>query len=115
MTSSKRRVFLKAALGTTSPAEGAIDISAPEIAENGMVVPIEVSTSMEGVSEMALFVAENGAPLTSKYILGAGAVAMFATRVKMAESSDVVAAVKVGDTWYSASREVKVTIGGCGG
>lgn len=106
---------LQAALGTTSLEAGDIEITAPEIAENGMVVPIEVSTGMDGVTEMALFVVENGAPLTSKYILGASAMPMFATRVKMAESSDVVAAVKVGDTWYSASREVKVTIGGCGG
>jgi sulfur-oxidizing protein SoxY len=48
-------------------------------------------------------------------VLGAGAVPMFATRIKMGQSSDVVAAVKSNGTWYSASREVKVTIGGCGG
>ena len=106
---------MKAALGTTEMAAGQIEITAPEIAENGMVVPVTVETSMPGVSEMALFVEKNGAPLTSTYVLGAGAVSMFATRVKMAESSDVIAAVKSGDKWYSAKREVKVTIGGCGG
>jgi len=106
---------LQATVGSTEMAAGEIEITAPEIAENGMVVPVTVETSMPNVSEMALFVEKNGAPLTSKYVLGAGAVSMFATRIKMAESSDVVAAVKSGDTWYSAKREVKVTIGGCGG
>lgn len=106
---------LQAALGTTSMAAGDIEISAPEIAENGMVVPVEVNSSMADVTEMALFVEKNGAPFTSKYILGAAAMPMFATRIKMGESSDVIAAVKSGGTWYSAAREVKVTIGGCGG
>ncbi|TVP92805.1 MAG: thiosulfate oxidation carrier protein SoxY [Thioalkalivibrio sp.] len=106
---------LEAALGTTEMPEGEIEITAPEIAENGMVVPVTVETGMSDVSEMALFVVENGSPLTSKYILGAGAVPMFATRIKMGESSDVVATVKSNGTWYSATREVKVTIGGCGG
>jgi sulfur-oxidizing protein SoxY len=106
---------LQAALGTTDMPAGDIEITAPEIAENGMVVPVTVETGMSDVSEMALFVVENGAPLTSKYVLGAGAVPMFATRIKMGQSSDVVAAVKSNGTWYSATREVKVTIGGCGG
>ncbi|MCA1791540.1 MAG: thiosulfate oxidation carrier protein SoxY [Thioalkalivibrio sp.] len=106
---------LQATLGTTDMPEGDIEISAPEIAENGMVVPVTVETGMADISEMALFVVENGSPLTSKYVLGSGAVPMFATRIKMGQSSDVVAAVKSGDTWYSAKREVKVTIGGCGG
>ncbi|MBS0002454.1 MAG: thiosulfate oxidation carrier protein SoxY [Thioalkalivibrio sp.] len=106
---------LQAALGTTELAEGDIEITAPEIAENGMVVPVTVETGLSDVSEMALFVVENGSPLTSQYILGAGAVPMFATRIKMGESSDVVATVKSNGTWYQASREVKVTIGGCGG
>ena len=106
---------LEAALGTTEMPEGDIEITAPEIAENGMVVPVTVETGMSDVSEMALFVVENGSPLTSTYILGAGAVPMFATRIKMGESSDVVATVKSNGTWYQASREVKVTIGGCGG
>lgn len=106
---------LQAALGTTSMAAGDIEISAPEIAENGMVVPVEVRSGMPNVTEMALFVEKNGAPFTSKYMLGDAASPMFATRIKMGESSDVIAAVKSGGTWYSAVREVKVTIGGCGG
>jgi sulfur-oxidizing protein SoxY len=106
---------LQAGLGTTNLTAGDIEMVAPEIAENGMVVPVEVKTSMSDVSEMALFVVENGSPFTCKYMLGSGAVPMFATRIKMAESSDVIAAVKSGGNWYSTAREVKVTIGGCGG
>jgi sulfur-oxidizing protein SoxY len=106
---------LQAMIGGTSMPEGDISITAPEIAENGMVVPVTVETGMADVTEMALFVEKNGSPLTSKYVLGAGAVPMFATRIKMGESSDVIAAVKSGGTWYSARQEVKVTIGGCGG
>jgi len=106
---------MEAALGSTDLPEGDIDITAPEIAENGMVVPVTVETGMGDVDEMALFVVENGAPFTCKYVLGAGAAPMFATRIKMAGSSDVVAAVRSGGNWYSAAREVKVTIGGCGG
>jgi len=106
---------LQAALGTTELSEGDVSITAPEIAENGAVVPVTVETGLSDVTEMALFAVENGSPLTSKYLLGAGAVPMFATRIKMQTSSDVVAAVKSGGQWYSAAREVKVTIGGCGG
>ena len=79
------------------------------------MVPVTMETSMADVTEMALFAVENGSPLTSKYLLGAGAMPMVATRIKLGQSSDVVAAVKSGGTWYSAAREVKVTIGGCGG
>ncbi|AGA31790.1 Sulfur oxidation protein SoxY [Thioalkalivibrio nitratireducens DSM 14787] len=106
---------LSAALGTTDLTPGDIEITAPEIAENGAVVPVTMETGMSDVTEMALFAVENGSPLTSKYLLGAGAVPMVATRIKLGQSSDVVAAVKSGGTWYSAAREVKVTIGGCGG
>lgn len=106
---------MQAALGTSDVSEGQIEITAPEIAENGMVVPVTVETSMGDVTEMALFVVENGAPFTCHYVMGPGAQPMFSTRIKMAESSDVVAAVKSGGQWYSAAREVKVTIGGCGG
>jgi sulfur-oxidizing protein SoxY len=60
-------------------------------------------------------VVKNGQPLAATFLLGAGAQPMISIRVKMAETSDVVAAVKSGGVWYGASREVKVTLGGCGG
>jgi sulfur-oxidizing protein SoxY len=106
---------LKAAIGSTDLPSGDITIHAPEIAENGAMVSITVETAMPDVTEMALFVVRNGQPLTSKYLLGASAMPMFSIRVKMGETSDVVAAVKSDGTWYGTAREVKVTLGGCGG
>ncbi len=106
---------IKTVTGPEGFADGPIEIHAPEIAENGSMVAITVETAMPDVTEMALFVVENRQPLNSKFVLGAGAVPMFSLRVKMAETSDVVAAVKSGGQWYAASREVKVTLGGCGG
>lgn len=106
---------VKALTGSDRMAPGDIEIHAPEIAENGSMVAITVETGMPDVTEMALFVVENGQPLNAKFVLGAAAVPMFSVRVKMAETSDVVAAVKSGGQWHAASREVKVTLGGCGG
>jgi len=106
---------MKAVVGPGDVADGAIEIHAPEIAENGSMVAVTVETELPDVSEMVLFVAMNGQPLNSRYVMGTGAVPMFSVRVRMAETSDLVVAVKSGGTWYRASREVKVTLGGCGG
>ncbi|MEZ5535097.1 MAG: thiosulfate oxidation carrier protein SoxY [Thiolinea sp.] len=94
---------------------GDIKIKAPEIAENGAVVPVTVSTDMEGVTEIAMVVAENPTPLAAVFKLGEGSKAMASTRLKMGKTSDMVAVVKAGDKSYMAKQEVKVTIGGCGG
>jgi sulfur-oxidizing protein SoxY len=106
---------MKAVTGTADLPAGDIEIHAPEIAENGAMVAVTVETALPDVSEMALFVVENGQPLNSRYVIGPRAIPMFSVRVRMAESSDVVAAVKSSGAWYGASREVKVTLGGCGG
>jgi len=106
---------LKAITGTADLPAGDIEISAPEIAENGAMVSVTIESGMPDVSEIALFVVKNGQPLVATFLLGASAQPMISIRVKMAETSDVVAAVKSGGAWYGASREVKVTLGGCGG
>jgi sulfur-oxidizing protein SoxY len=106
---------LKAITGTSDLPAGDIEISAPEIAENGAMVSVTIESGMPDVTEIALFVVKNGQPLAATFLLGAGAQPMISIRVKMAETSDVVAAVKSGGVWYGASREVKVTLGGCGG
>jgi sulfur-oxidizing protein SoxY len=106
---------LQAALGTTSLPPGDIQIHAPEIAENGAMVAVTVESAMPEVTEMALFVVRNGQPMTAKFVLGPDTLPTFSVRVKMAETSDVVAAVKSGGAWYGTAREVKVTLGGCGG
>lgn len=100
--------------GAASPSD-AIDITAPEIAENGRVVPISVETTLADPESISIFVANNPSPLAASFVLGPGARGYAAMRVKMGETSDVVAVVKAGGKLHSAKQEVKVTIGGCGG
>lgn len=105
-----------AALGIKEAVESKdIKIKAPEIAENGNVVPITIDSSIEGTESISLFIAENPAPLTAVYTFGEGAVPMVKSRVKMGKSSDIVVVVKAGDKAYKSSVTVKVTKGGCGG
>jgi len=92
-----------------------IKIKAPDIAENGAVVPVSVTTSIDGVSSISLFADKNATPLTADFQLGPGAEGYVSTRIKMGKTANVIAVVKAGDKLYSASKEVKVTIGGCGG
>ena len=101
--------------GRDAAASDAITITAPDIAENGAVVPISVSTTLPEVTRVSILVANNPLPLTSTYDLAAGAVPYVATRVKMLKTSEVLALVEAGGRTYAATREVKVTIGGCGG
>ena len=94
---------------------GAIKIKAPDIAENGAVVPVSVSADMAGVESIALLAEGNASPLVATFALGAGALADVSTRIKMGKTSDVIAVVKAGGKLHSARKSVKVTIGGCGG
>ncbi|EHQ53171.1 sulfur oxidation protein SoxY-like protein [Ectothiorhodospira sp. PHS-1] len=106
---------LKSALGSDSHSSGDITIRAPDIAENGAVVPITVESSLTGVTDIAILATANNSPLTSSYKLGEGTKAFVATRIKMGETSDIVAVLKANGQLYSGTKEVKVTIGGCGG
>ncbi len=92
-----------------------IKIKAPDIAENGAVVPVSVTTSIDGVSSISLFADKNATPLTAEFTLGPSTEGYVSTRIKMGKTANVVAVVKAGDKLYSSSKEVKVTIGGCGG
>ncbi len=107
---------LTALVGSDSLTEsGDIKIKAPDIAENGAVVPITVSTDMDGVESIAIVAVNNPSPLIANFVLGEGALGFVSTRIKMGKSGDVVAVVKAGGKLYSAKKGVKVTIGGCGG
>ncbi len=106
---------MKGIVGSDQAAAGDIKIKAPDIAENGAVVPVTVDTSISGVESISIFASKNANPLTSSYNLGANTSPFVSTRVKMGKTSDVVAVVKAGGKLYSAKKEVKVTIGGCGG
>jgi len=96
-------------------ASDAVKLKAPDIAENGAVVPITVSADMGKVTNISIIAAANPQPLTSTYQLSPAAEAYVSTRVKLAKTTDVVAVVKADGKLYSATKEVKVTIGGCGG
>lgn len=107
---------LNALLGSSSHAEsGDISVKAPDIAENGAVVPVTVSTSIADAESIAVIASNNPVPLVANFVLGTGASGFASTRIKMGKTGDVIAVVKAGGKLYSAKKEVKVTIGGCGG
>lgn len=91
-----------------------ITIKTPEIAENGAVVPVDVITTLADVESIAIFGEKNAFPLVGHYRLR-DFDGLFSTRIKMGGTSNVRVVVKAGGKLYSASREVKVTVGGCGG
>jgi len=92
-----------------------IDVKTPDIAENGAVVPVTINTSLKDVESISLFVEENATPLTAVFNLGPSAVSTVSTRIKMGKTSNVAAVVKAGGALYINRKEVKVTVGGCGG
>ena len=92
-----------------------IEIKAPEIAENGAVVPVEVTSKIPGTTSLSIFVEKNPTPMVAAFEFLAGAEPYVSTRIKMGQTSLVRVAVKAGGKTYMASKEVKVTIGGCGG
>lgn len=92
-----------------------IKIKAPEIAENGAVVPVGITSEIEGTTEIISISAANPTPLSARYTFGEGAVTAVKSRFKMGKTTDVIALVKAGDKYYTAKTNVKVTKGGCGG
>lgn len=92
-----------------------IQIKAPDIAENGAVVPVSATSNIPGTTSMAIFVEKNPAPLIANFEFSNGSEPYISTRIKMAKTSLVRVAVQAGGKKYTTSREVKVTIGGCGG
>jgi sulfur-oxidizing protein SoxY len=92
-----------------------IELKAPDIAENGAVVPISVRTELEGVESISIIVENNPSPLAASFELSPDAEPEVSTRIKMGKTSNVIAVVKANGKLYSTRKEVKVTIGGCGG
>lgn len=93
---------------------GDIEIKAPEIAENGAVVPVQVTSSISNIESISIVIGNNPTPLIASFKMY-GSEGFVSTRVKMAKTSDVLAVVKAGGKLHAAKQEVKVTIGGCGG
>jgi sulfur-oxidizing protein SoxY len=103
-------------LGISGPADSKdITIKAPDIAENGAVVPVEVTSGIAGTTGIAIIAEKNGTPLIGDFALSGGTQGYISTRIKMGQTSLVRAVVKAGGKSYTAAKEVKVTIGGCGG
>jgi sulfur-oxidizing protein SoxY len=92
-----------------------ITLKVPEIAENGAVVPVTISTTLENVESISIVVRNNPRPLAASFEIPAGTLADVSSRIKMGETSDVIAVVRTNTGIYSTSKQVKVTIGGCGG
>jgi sulfur-oxidizing protein SoxY len=106
---------IKALYGKTAEPSDKVKMDAPEIAENGAVVPISVSSTLADVTSIAILVAENPNALAASYQIPAGTLPSVANRLKMAQTTNVIAIVEAGGKLYSTSKEVKVTVGGCGG
>jgi sulfur-oxidizing protein SoxY len=103
-------------LGATAPADSKdITIKAPDIAENGAVVPVEVTSGIAGTTSIAIVAEKNATPLVADFDLMNGAQRFISTRIKMGQTSLVRAVVTAGGKTYTSAKEVKVTIGGCGG
>ena len=92
-----------------------LTIDAPQIAENGAVVPIEISSAIPGTTSIAVVIEKNPFPLAGRFEFKEGALPFVKLNVKMGETSDIRAIAEAGGRSYVATREVKVTIGGCGG
>jgi len=108
---------LMKALGAGRPVESKdVTITGPDIAENGAVVPVGASTTLPGAKRLMLLVEKNPAMLTAIFDVSDSVEANFTTRVKMGQSSNVYAVALMGDgKVLYAVKEVKVTLGGCGG
>jgi sulfur-oxidizing protein SoxY len=104
------------ALGATGAQNSTdIQITAPDIAENGAVVPLVVTSTLPGTDLIAILVEKNPNTLAATFAIPAGTEPFVSTRVKMGETSAVYAAVRANGKWVMTSKEVKVTLGGCGG
>ncbi len=104
------------ALGGTPPTENkAIQITAPDIAENGLVVPVSVTSDIPKTESIAILVEKNPNLLSAVFEIPNGTDPFVSTRVKLAESMDVYALVKADGKYYFLKKEIKVTLGGCGG
>ncbi len=91
-----------------------IILTAPDIAENGAVVPIAVTSKLPNTQSIAIIAEKNPFPLTSTHDIAHGGEGYISVRLKMSETSNVRAVVKADGKYYTATKEIKITIGGCG-
>jgi len=102
--------------GGSAPQENTdLILNGPEIAENGAVVPLEIESKLADTESIAILIEKNPSILAAYFSIPAGTLPWLQTRVKMAETCNVYALARAGGKFYYAAREIKVTIGGCGG
>ena len=113
---AKSAIDAMKALGITNAEESKdIVIRAPDIAENGAVVPIDVTSGIPGTTSISVFIEKNPFPYTGTFDFAEGSVPFVHLRAKMGETSPVRVVAAAGGKFYTTAKEVKVTIGGCGG
>ena len=104
------------ALGAGAPVDSKdVQVTGPDIAENGAVVPVGVSSTLPNVTMVAILIEKNPNALAATFTLPEGTEANVQTRVKMGQTSNVYALVKSDGKFFMATKEIKVTLGGCGG
>ena len=104
------------AMGVGTPADSKdVQVTGPDIAENGAVVPVGVSSTLPNVTMVAILIEKNPNALAATFTLPEGTEANVQTRVKMGQTSNVYALVKSDGKFFMATKEIKVTLGGCGG
>jgi sulfur-oxidizing protein SoxY len=91
-----------------------IVLTAPDMAENGAIVQIEVESRIPNTEAISIMVEKNPTPLIANFVFSNGALPALITRIKMAETSELKAIVKADGKYYSVSRKVEVALGGCG-
>ena len=101
-------------MGSAAPSKDIV-IEAPQIAENGAVVPVEVTSNIPGTTALVVLIEKNPFPLAARFDFKEGALPFVKVNVKMGETSDVRVIAEAGGRHYVATKEIKVTIGGCGG
>lgn len=104
-----------ASLGGVAADSKELVITSPDIAENGAVVPVGVTSTLPNTTEIYVFVEKNPNPLAAIFKLPPGTLGQVTTRVKMGQSTNVIVVAKADGKLYSATKETKVTLGGCGG
>ncbi|WP_420468077.1 thiosulfate oxidation carrier protein SoxY [Panacagrimonas sp.] len=102
-------------LGSTPTESKDIQLMTPDIAENGAVVPVSVTSKIPNTEQIMILVEKNPNPMAASFTIAEGTEGAISTRVKIGQTCNVYAVVRADGKLYSAHRETKVTLGGCGG
>lgn len=103
------------AIGGTPASSDQVTVVAPDIAENGAVVPVGAISRLPNTTEIMIVVEKNPWPIAAAFTIPPDTRPDVQTRIKMGQSSNVIAVVKADGKLYSATKETRVTLGGCGG